>query len=177
MRQGQHERVHQSICALRNIQPGSSDLSAAIEEIQQWIDQQEVAGEVRPMECFQGTNRRRTLLGITMSFMTIATGVTFWFGYGTTFFQSAGVDNAFLVSLILAVVNCIFTTLSVYLTDKLGRRNMLHSGAGVMIGAYLVVGVTHSVAPSSTVSNNMLIAGAVLFIAAYAATWGTLGKR
>jgi len=113
---------------------------------------------------------------MAMAFWTIATGVTFWFGYGTTFFQAAGVKNAFLVSLILAVVNCIFTVPAIYLVEKIGRRRSCFYGYFFMIVAYLMTGITHSVAPQSSTSNNMLIAGSVLFIMAYAATWGPMGK-
>lgn len=166
----------ESISKLRNLHPASSEMAETVREIQQWLSEQESFGPVRVTECFKGTNLRRTLLGMGMAFMTIASGVTFWFGYGTTFFEAAGVEDSYLVSLILAVVNCALTLPSVYLVEKVGRRSCMFLGGGVMGLAYLLTGVIHNAAPGSSASHSMLIAGAVIFISFYAATWGPVGK-
>lgn len=127
-------------------------------------------------ECFRGTDLRRTLIGVAMSFFTISTGITFWFGYGTTFFAAAGVDDSYLISLVLAITNCVFTAPSMYLIERLGRRRSLIAG-GILMGiAQLLTGIIHSAAPDSKADKMMLIVGAVFFIASYATTWGTGGK-
>jgi len=112
-----------------------------------------------------------------MSFFTIATGITFWFGYGTTFFVAAGVNRPYLISLVLALVNCIFTAPSIYLIERVGRRWSLFIGGIIMILTQLLTSIIHSVAPSGDASKNMLVAGAVIFIAAYAPTWGIGGEN
>ncbi|EQB57788.1 hypothetical protein CGLO_02046 [Colletotrichum gloeosporioides Cg-14] len=134
-----------------------------------------VNGSARFVECFQGTDLRRTLIGVAMSFFTILTGITFWFGYGTTFFAAAGVDNSYLISLILAITNCVFTAPSMYLIERLGRRKSL-IGGGVLMGlAQLLTAIIHSAAPNSKADKTMLVVGAVFFIASYAPTWGIGG--
>jgi SP family sugar:H+ symporter-like MFS transporter len=52
--------------------------------------------------------------------------------YGTTFFQSVGMKNAFLISTIMNVVNVITTPASFWMIEKLGRRILLLYGATVM---------------------------------------------
>lgn len=148
----------------------------AMEELQKTLAEQNAMGQVRIVECFQGSNLRRTLLGLAMAFFTIATGITFWFGYGTTFFIVAGVSNSYLISLILAIVNCVFTAPSLHLVERLGRRRLLIWGGIIMGVTQILTGAIHSAAPNSNASKNMLVAGAVIFIAAYAPSWGVGGK-
>ncbi|KAH7129105.1 general substrate transporter [Dactylonectria macrodidyma] len=167
--------ARQAIGILKNLDPESQEVTKAMEEIQESQDEARTHGNVQVMECFQGTNLRRTLLGIAMSFFTIATGITFWFGYGTTFFIAAGVKNSYMISLILAVVNCVFTAPSIYLIERIGRRGCLLWGGAIMSLTQILTGVIHSVAPNSNANKNMLVAGAIIFIAAYAPTWGIGG--
>lgn len=167
--------ARQAIGILKNLDPESQDVDKAMEEVQAYVDEIASHGNVRVIECFQGTNLRRTLLGIAMSFFTIATGITFWFGYGTTFFIAAGVNNSYMISLILAIVNCVFTAPSIYLIERLGRRKSLLWGGAIMALTQILTGVIHTVAPNSNTNKNMLVAGAVIFIAAYAPTWGIAG--
>lgn len=148
----------------------------AMEELQKTLAEQTAMGQVRIVECFQGSNLRRTPLGLAMAFFTIATGITFWFGYGTTFFIAAGVSNSYLISLILAIVNCVFTAPSLHLVERLGRRRLLLWGGIIMVVTQTLTGAIHSAAPNSNASKNMLVAGAVIFIAAYAPSWGVGGK-
>ncbi|KAJ5770875.1 glucose transporter [Penicillium nucicola] len=169
------QEARYAIANLRNINIDSLELLEAFDEMSNWVREQEMQGNVRIIECFQGPNLRRQLLGIAMSFLTIATGVTFWFGYGTTFFEAAGVNNAYMVSVILALINAIFTVPSAYLVDRVGRRRCLLWGGTVMAITQIIPAVIHTVAPNSKSDHSALISGAVIFIAAYAPTWGSVG--
>jgi SP family sugar:H+ symporter-like MFS transporter len=164
------------LCILRNFTPNSEEANAAMQEIRDTLAKEKEHGQQHVKECFQGTNLRRTLLGTVMGFMTIATGVTFWFSYGTTFFAAAGIENSYLVSLILALVNATFTAPSIYLVEKAGRRMSLLVGGTIMGIAQLITAVLHSTHPGSAASQNCLVAGSVIFIAAYACSWGSIGK-
>ncbi|PYH91643.1 glucose transporter [Aspergillus ellipticus CBS 707.79] len=156
-----------SLSILRNLPASSAAIDQALQEIQTSISERDSLGHPHLAEIFHGTDLRRTLLGTAMGFMTIATGITFWFGYGTTFFKAAGVQNAYLVSLILALVNAIFTGRSV--------DACLLWGGGIMGITQIVVAVIHTVSPDTAADHNSLIVCTVVFIAAYAATWGTVG--
>ncbi|KAI5241792.1 hypothetical protein E4T42_07882 [Aureobasidium subglaciale] len=170
-----HDAARQSMSVLRNQELDSLELDVAMQEIRETLSDQTKFGTKHLEECFQGPNLPRTLLGSTMGFMTIATGVTFWFSYGTTFFAAAGVRNSYLVSLILALVNAIFTAPSVYFIEKVGRRPCLLVDGVIMGVAQLATAMLHTVSPGSSASRNCLVAGSVISIAAYACTWGSIG--
>ncbi|OIW28736.1 general substrate transporter [Coniochaeta ligniaria NRRL 30616] len=174
-RHNKHGEARQALALLRNANTDSPKVDEAMLEIEQHLANQHALGTVRVIECFQGADLRRTLIGIAMSFFTIATGITFWFGYGTTFFAAAGVENSYLISLLLAIVNCAFTAPSIYLVERLGRRRSLIGGGVLMAATQLLTGIIHSVAPDSNADKKMLVVGAVFFIASYAPTWGTGG--
>ncbi|VUC31663.1 unnamed protein product [Clonostachys rosea] len=172
---GKLDLAKKSFSILKNQPIEGSEVQAAVTDLQISLDEEQANGDVSFLECFKGTNLRRTLLGLAMAFFTIATGITFWFGYGTTFFMATDVTNPYLISLVLAITNCVFTAPSIYLIEKLGRRDCLLWGGAIMALTQLLTGIIHSASPSSTASRNMLVAGAVIFIAAYAPTWGVGG--
>ncbi|BCR94551.1 sugar porter family MFS transporter [Aspergillus luchuensis] len=175
MKANKHDEARQALASLRNIDPNSEEMTESIDEIARWVQEQSTSGEVHLSECFKGPDLRRQLLGICIAFFTIATGITFWFGYGTTFFEAAGVNNSYLISLILALVNAVFTAPSPYLVERFGRRICLFVGGVIMAITMLVPSIIHQVAPGSRVDQFALVAGAVIFIAAYAPSWGTIG--
>ena len=113
MRLGNSCKARESVGVLRNLDPNSDAVAHVLHEIEDYIAEQSSFGDVKYKECFQDTNLRRTVLGMSMGFATIATGITFWFGYGTTFFIGAGVSNAYLVSLILALVNAAYRSFDI----------------------------------------------------------------
>lgn len=51
----------------------------------------------------------RTGLGVTLQALQQLTGANFFFYYGTTIFQSTGLDDAFVTSMILGAVNFVMT--------------------------------------------------------------------
>lgn len=164
------------MATLLNADIDANEVNEAVLEVEGHLADLVSHGDVSVLECFKGTNLTRTLLGMAMSFFTIATGITFRFGYGTTFFIASGVDNSYLISLILAVTNCVFTAPSIYLIERFGRRWSLLVGGIIMALTQSLTGAIHSVSPDSLASRNMLVAGAIIFIAAYAPTWGIGGK-
>ncbi|RAH76767.1 general substrate transporter [Aspergillus japonicus CBS 114.51] len=126
-------------------------------------------------ECFRGTDRRRTLLGIGTAGLTILTGTNFWFNYGTTFFEVAGVTNSYLISLVLALINFVCSAPATYLMERAGRRLCLMVGAAGIALTQLLSGIIHDVAPNTVHDKHMLVAGSILFIAIFAPTWGVGG--
>ncbi|KXH33589.1 monosaccharide transporter [Colletotrichum simmondsii] len=174
-KKNQKSEARRALAILRNVDVNSLEVDDAMVEIENYITGQNTNGSAKFIECFRGTDLRRTLIGVAMSFFTISTGITFWFGYGTTFFAAAGVDDSYLISLVLAITNCVFTAPSMYLIERLGRRRSLIAG-GILMGlAQLLTGVIHSASPDSKADKMMLIVGAVFFIASYAPTWGIGG--
>lgn len=61
--------------------------------------------------------------------------------YGTTFFQSVGMKNAFLISTVMNIVNVVTTPASFWMIEKLGRRTLLLWGAAMMCVCEFLVAI------------------------------------
>ncbi|KAL3426418.1 monosaccharide transporter [Phlyctema vagabunda] len=168
------DQARSALATLHSLEPTSPVIDESIEILRSTLES-DGRDNATMLECFRGTERRRTLLGVAMGWFTIGTGITFWFGYGTSFFQAAGVQNAYLVSLGLALVNAALTTVSFFLVERVGRRCTLFCGSFIMGTTQLVAGIVHTTMPGSPADRNCLIVCAVLFIAGYASTWGPVG--
>jgi len=137
------------------------------------------------LACFKNNEDRnglRTWTGILMQGWQQLTGINFIFYYGTTFFQQAGIKNAFIITIIADVVNTVMTIFGIQLIDRVGRRKLLLIGAiGMTLSEFIVaiVGVTvgnpHQVAGGIEVNltaQRVLIAFTCIYIAFFATSWG-----
>ncbi|CAK7228980.1 glucose transporter [Sporothrix bragantina] len=117
---------------------------------------------------------RRTLTGCVLQILQQLTGVNFIMYYGTTFFQQAGIGNAFTVSLIINIVNAVSTLPGLFVVESWGRRNLLMIGAAGMAVSQLLIASFTAAAPSNMAQTSMQIL--VIFVAIYifffAASWG-----
>ncbi|KAF8173800.1 monosaccharide importer [Mycena galopus ATCC 62051] len=125
------------------------------------------------------TNRPADSAEVDAEWWQQLTGINFIFYYGTTFFQSAGIKNPFIITIIADVVNTCMTIVGINLIDRVGRRRLLLIGAaGMMVCEYIVaiVGVTAGqVASDGTVNKTaqrVLIAFVCFYISFFATSWG-----
>lgn len=135
------------------------------------------------LNCFRGpitngaSNVRRTLLGILLQMFQQLTGVNFIFYFGTVFFQSLGtIDDPFLISLIITLVNVCSTPLSFWIVERFGRRIILIVGAGGMVICQFIVAIIGVTAGKTENNNSAAISAMIAFIcltiATFATTWG-----
>jgi sugar porter (SP) family MFS transporter len=128
-------------------------------------------------DCFTGgwkpsSNFRRVMLGVVLQMMQQWTGVNFIFYYGSTFFKTVGIQNAFLVSMITTAVNVGSTPISFWAIEKLGRRALLLYGAiGMMICEFLIA-IVGTAAEGSKAASTVLIVFTCIYIFFFATTWG-----
>lgn len=128
-------------------------------------------------DCFTGgwnpsSNFRRIMLGIALQMMQQWTGVNFIFYYGSTFFKTVGLRNAFLVSMITTAVNVGSTPLSFWAIEKLGRRALLIYGAAGMLVCEFLIAIIGTVAEGSKAASTCLIVFTCFYIFFFATTWG-----
>jgi SP family sugar:H+ symporter-like MFS transporter len=143
------------------------------------IQEQKSAGVGSWWECFTGSGAKprvvyRTLLGLGVQFLQQWTGVNYFFYYGATIFQSAGIDDTLLIQLILGAVNVATTFPGLYLIERLGRRIPLIYGA-LWQSAWLLIFASVAIARPPTEyesSGIVMIVAACMFIASFAMTWG-----
>jgi sugar porter (SP) family MFS transporter len=117
---------------------------------------------------------RRTLTGCGLQMLQQLTGVNFIMYYGTTFFNGAGVDNPFTISLIMQVINMVSTFPGLFVVESWGRRRLLIVGAiGMAVCQFAIAGfATASGDNNKTTQNQILIIFVAIYIFFFAASWG-----
>ncbi|TFJ81668.1 hypothetical protein NSK_006919 [Nannochloropsis salina CCMP1776] len=79
-------------------------------------------------------------IGMLMMFFSAMTGINTVIFYSTTIFALAGVENAFLGTVLVGILNVIITMVSGYLVDKAGRKVLLTGGTWIMLVSLLLLG-------------------------------------
>ncbi|KAM0269649.1 hypothetical protein ACHAQH_009680 [Verticillium albo-atrum] len=178
------EGARQSMARLRGMKndPHNALVEDDISEMYKVLEEESRVGVGSWMECFTGRPARlpklvyRTILGMTLHFLQQWTGVNYFFYYGATIFESAGVDDPILVQLILGAVNVVTTFYGLYVVEKYGRRWPLFIG-GLWQAAWLCVFASIGVAQppdNNSTTGIVMIVAACMFIASFAGTWGPI---
>ncbi|KAM0334537.1 hypothetical protein ACHAQA_001567 [Verticillium albo-atrum] len=114
------------------------------------------------LDLFRGSDRIRTII----SFWTIMTqqfiGLQVFFGYGTYFFQQAGVKNPFTVTCITSGINIATSIVIMVLADFSGRRWMAISGTSLCWICNICVGILGIVSRTNA-SDALLVVFAVFW--------------
>jgi len=149
-------------------------------EMYESLKEEENAGTGSWLECFTGQPSGipkmvyRTWLGMLLHFSQQWSGVNYFFYYGATIFNTAGVDDPIVTQLILGAVNTVCTIPGLWILMRFGRRKPLYLG-GLWQAAWLLIFATIATAQPPTTDNNtgtvMIVAGC-MYIASFAATWG-----
>lgn len=161
--------------------PNNDLVEDDIKEMFKVLEQESRVGVGTWAECFTGSDGipklvYRTFLGIAIHFLQQWTGVNYFFYYGATIFESAGVDDPILVQLILGAVNVVTTFYGLYVVEKYGRRMPLFLGACWQC-AWLIIFAAIGVAmppEDNTSTGIVMIVSACMFIASFAGTWGPM---
>ncbi|KAJ7226629.1 monosaccharide importer [Mycena haematopus] len=182
LHKGRAEQARRALGRLTNRPADSVEVDAECREITLALEEERAIGSGTYADCFKNTQLRnglRTWTGIMLQGWQQLTGINFIFYYGTTFFQSAGIANPFIITIIADVVNTCMTIVGVNLIDRVGRRRLLLIGAtGMMVCEYIVaiVGVTAGQTASdgsvNLVAQRVLIAFVCFYIAFFATSWG-----
>jgi sugar porter (SP) family MFS transporter len=117
---------------------------------------------------------RRTLTGCGLQMLQQLTGINFIMYYGTTFFNGAGIDNPFTISLIMQVINMASTFPGLFVVESWGRRRLLIVGAiGMAICQMLIATfATANGDNNQPTQNKILIIFVAIDIFFFAASWG-----
>jgi MFS transporter, SP family, sugar:H+ symporter len=122
----------------------------------------------------------RLMVGVSLQALQQLTGANYFFYYGTTVFQGAGISNSYVTQMILGAVNFGTTFLGLYLIEHYGRRKSLIGGALWMFMCFMVfasVGhfsLDYRNPVNTPTSGTVLVVFACLFILGFASTWGPM---
>lgn len=168
-------KAKDSLRRLRRLPIDNQDLIEEYEEIKYAYEFEKLAGGATWAHVFSSKNRqlRRLIMGMTIQALQQLTGINFIFYFGTTFFQRAGIQNAFVTSLATNIVNMGMSIPGILLVEIIGRRKLLMSGSVVMSVSQIIVAIV-GVASSGKAANQCLVGFTCIFIAGFAATWGPL---
>ena len=101
------------------------------------------AEEGKFSELFTSGFARALFLGVVLAGLTQTSGITPVFSYLPSIFEAAGTKtgDAFFQSVLVSVINLVFTLVALWLVDKAGRRTLLLTGIGIQVIAFSAVGV------------------------------------
>ncbi len=125
-------------------------------------------GSIR--ELFAPGLRRALLIGIGLAAICQFSGINAILYYAPEIFKSSGIgqENAFAQTVILGMVNLIFTLVAIWLVDRAGRRALLVGGSAVQVVALILVGLAFALHRQGP----FLLFPILAFIAAFAAGMG-----
>ncbi|KAK4648044.1 glucose transporter [Podospora bellae-mahoneyi] len=116
---------------------------------------------------------RRTLTGCGLQMLQQLTGVNFIMYYGTDFFQKGGVDDPYLITLIMQIINMVSTLPGLFVVESWGRRRLLIVGAaGMAICQLLIASFATANGSNSETQSRILIIFVAIYIFFFAASWG-----
>jgi sugar porter (SP) family MFS transporter len=122
----------------------------------------------------------RILLGMALQAFQQLTGANYFFYYGTTIFQGAGISNSFITQVILGAVNFGTTFGGLYVVENFGRRKSLITGAICMFILFMIfASIGHFMLDVEDPENTPgpgkgMVVVACFYILFYATTWGPI---
>jgi SP family arabinose:H+ symporter-like MFS transporter len=128
--------------------------------------------EGRFSELFHARFRRPLLIAVVLMAVSQFCGINAIMYYSTKIFTTAGVGvkNAFMSSVIIGLVNVLFTFVAVAFVDRAGRRLLLLIGLAIQVVALAAVGWMFHVQAGGV----PLLAAIIAFIAAFAMAMGPI---
>jgi len=131
-----------TVMAVANLQRlrGTTDVAQEQQMMQDAVETAHAIEEISWKGLFTTRYLRRPLIiGIGLQFCQQISGINAIFTYSTDIFNKAGLSNADLMSVCVAVINVFLTLLALYLMDIAGRRILLLFGFAGMSLFYLVL--------------------------------------
>ena len=100
IKQDKHDQAAKSLSRLRRLPPDHPGLIEELAEIEANHRYEMSIGKGSYIDCFKGTIGKRLATGCGLQALQQLTGVNFIFYYGTQYFQNAGFENPFVISVI-----------------------------------------------------------------------------
>lgn len=163
----QRGRVADANALMARIAP-EVDLAGLQEEVQA----ANKAPEARFWDLLNRRNRNASLLAVVLMAGSQFSGINAIMYYSTKIFSTAGsqMDQAFRATVLVGVVNFLFTLVAMAFVDRAGRRPLLLAGLGMQTIVLFAVGGMLS----QGVQGLVFVAGILLFIASFAVALGPL---
>ncbi|GAB1205856.1 hypothetical protein APSETT445_004535 [Aspergillus pseudonomiae] len=180
-RKGKVDRAISTLAKMYGIPKNHRALQIELDEIKAKYEEEVQRGQVSWIQLFKAPRMSyRVAVGVALQALQQLTGANYFFYYGTTIFQGAGIENSYVTQMILGGVNFGSTFLGLYLIENYGRRRSLIAGALWMFCCFIVfasVGhfsLNRDDPPSTKSAGVVMVVFACLFILGFASTWGPM---
>ncbi|KAK9233832.1 general substrate transporter [Lipomyces kononenkoae] len=163
---GEKMKAKKALAVVRHRPVGDPELEHELAETETnlLLEQSMATGSV--LDCFRNQNRQlhRLAVGVFGLMFLQLVGVNFIKYYGTVYFQSAGIQNAFAIQMAVNSVSVGSTIISLFLIERTGRRFLLLVGSFGCFATQFIIAIVGVVLPSSTIANWVLVAFACIYI-------------
>lgn len=136
--------------------------------------QQTLVGEKGKLgELFQPGIRVALMLGMVLALFSQITGINAIIYYAPEIFKSAGfgTDSALLQTVLIGVVNTVFTFVAIAFIDRIGRKKLLLIGVAGMILCLLGISICYHF---NSMNSPMLLVFLLAYIACFASSLGPI---
>jgi len=137
-------------------------------------ERQSSGGESRWADVFKGTQRRRFLCAFGILVCQQISGVQFIFSYATVFFESIGQTDAFLMTIIVDILEVAGVLVSFMLVNRFGRRPLLLNTMVVMAATLVICGALGIVQDRSKAMNTVIASMIMIYVFVFNLAWGPL---
>ena len=180
-RHGKIDRAKETMTKLYGVPENHRVVVHEFLEIKEQFEAEEAQGPVNWYEMFSAPKMaRRIALGVALQALQQLTGANYFFYYGTTVFNGAGISNSYVTQMIMGGVNFGTTFGGLYIIEHFGRRKSLIAGALWMFICFMIyASIGHFVLnieqPEQTPgAGKAMVVFACLFITGFAMTWGPM---
>jgi len=180
-RHGRIERAKETMSKLYGVHPNHRVIIQELSEVKEQFDAEMASKDEPWYEMFRAPRMLyRIVLGIGLQALQQLTGANYFFYYGTTVFNGAGIRNSYVTQMILGAVNFGTTFGGLYVIEHFGRRKSLIAGAIWMFVCFMVfASVGHfslnlQDPPATPAAGKAMVVFACLFITGFAMTWGPM---
>jgi SP family arabinose:H+ symporter-like MFS transporter len=137
-----------------------------LQEVKNTLNEEE--GTIK--ELFAGRFRKAAFVGIILAIFSQVQGINAIMYYAPEIFKQvgSGTGAAFQQTIIVGIVNLLFTFVAIWLVDKAGRRALLLYGGGGMAVSLLMVGLAFHLQWTGVIVLSFIL----VYIACFAASFG-----
>lgn len=109
-------------------------------------------------------------VGIMLSVLQQIVGINAVLYFAPRIFESMGVRDPMIITVLMGVVNISFTLLAIFTVERLGRKPLLITGSALMAAGALGVALTNMVAMPAWVA----VVSILLYSASFMFSWGPI---
>jgi MFS transporter, SP family, arabinose:H+ symporter len=146
---------------------GPEQAKAELEEIRHSI----TAESGRVSELLSPAMKRPLFVGIALAVLQQVTGINAIMYYAPEIFKNigAGENSSFYQTVLVGLVNLVFTFLAIWLIDRVGRKRLLLVGTVLMSLCLLVVGTAFQ---TGHTAGSWVLVAILLYVASFAVSFG-----